>query len=313
MNNLSFEYIRLSKPEGAANSAIAAGSKSQSGPENHSNLSAPAASEIDSGSYYFIDTHAHLDMLKQMTPDFAVSESAREQVKYIINIASDLTGSIKSSEYTLRFKNVFASVGIHPHDAEDFNESAIKELESLIAQNKKIVAIGETGFDYFRNLSPKQSQKKAFISQIELALKYRLPIVVHDRDAHEDMLEVLKYYSDNGNNKDFRAVIHCFSGDRSFALECLEMGLFISFTGVITFPNAKELVNTVREVPLDRIFLETDAPFLAPQEKRGRENYPGFVKYVANKIAIIKQVPLEVVARTTSKNAEDFFNLFNDK
>jgi TatD DNase family protein len=263
----------------------------------------------DPCDYYFIDTHAHLDMLKQMTPDFAVSESARERVKYIINISSDLSGSIKSSQYANRFENVFATVGVHPHDAEDFNESTIKELEFLIIQNKKIVAIGETGFDYFRNLSPKEAQKKAFVSQIELALKYRLPLVVHDRDAHEDMLGILKHFSDNGNNKDFRAVIHCFSGDRRFAYDCIELGLFISFTGVITFPNAKELVNTVREVPLDRIFLETDAPFLAPQEKRGLENYPGFVKYIANKIAEVKQVPLEVVARATSKNAEDFFNL----
>ena len=275
-----------------------------------SNISFVSSSKAtDSRSYYFIDTHAHLDMLKQMTPDFAVSESERQQVKYIINIGSDLPGSIKSSEYAFRFENVFAAVGVHPHDAQDFDESTIKELESLIARNKKIVAIGETGFDYFRNLSPKDSQKKAFISQIELALKYRLPLVIHDRDAHEDMLSILKHFSDNGNNKDFRAVIHCFSGDRRFAFDCLEMGLFISFTGVITFPNAKELVNTVREVPIDRIFVETDAPFLAPQEKRGQENYPGFVKYIANKIAEIKQLPLEVVARTTSKNAENFFNL----
>jgi TatD DNase family protein len=319
MNNLSFEHtgfakseskIDLAKPESIISSGNTPGGCGQSGTEDNSDLPWPAASDTDTGSYYYIDTHAHLDMLKQMTPDFAVSESARQQVKYIINISSDLQGSIKSTEYAFRFKNVFAAVGVHPHDAQDFNESTAKELESLIMQNKKIVAIGETGFDYFRNLSPKDAQKKAFTSQIELALKYRLPLVVHDRDAHEDTLGVLKHYSDYGNNKDFRVVIHCFSGDSRFALECLKLGFFISFTGVITFPNAKELVNTVREVPLDRIFLETDAPFLAPQEKRGRENYPGFVKYIADKIAGIKQVPLEIVARTTSKNAEDFFNLF---
>jgi TatD DNase family protein len=313
MYDLSFEHIGPAKPESAISSGNTTDRCGKSGAEDHSKPPGLAASDTDDCSYYYIDTHAHLDMLKQMTPDFAVSESSREQVKNIINISSDLSGSIKSSEYAFRFENVFASVGIHPHDADDFNENTVKELESLIIHNKKIVAIGETGFDYFRNKSSKDSQKKAFISQIELAQKYKLPIVVHDRDAHEDMLSILKHFSDNGSNKDFRAVVHCFSGDRNFALDCLEMGLFISFTGVITFPNAKELVNTVREVPLDRIFLETDAPFLAPQEKRGQENYPGFVKYVAYKIAAIKQVPLEVVARTTSKNAEDFFNLFNNK
>jgi TatD DNase family protein len=313
MNNLSFEHIGPANPESAISSENTTDRYGQSGAEDYSNLPGLAASDTDACSYYYIDTHAHLDMLKQMTPDFAVSESAREHVKYIINISSDLPGSIRSSKYAFQFKNVFASVGIHPHDADDFNEYTVKELESLIINNKKIVAVGETGFDYFRNLSLKDSQKKAFIAQVELAQKYGLPLVLHDRDAHEDMLSILKHFSDNGSNKDFRAVVHCFSGDRNFALNCLEMGLFISFTGVITFPSAKELVNTVREVPLDRIFLETDAPFLAPQEKRGQENYPGFVKYVANKIAVIKQMPLEVVARTTSKNAEDFFSLLNNK
>ncbi len=313
MNDFNIPSISPTKPGSDVILTGDACGNSQTGIKNTShtlNLSRPDTSGIDNGSYYFIDTHAHLDMLKKMTPDFAVSESAGENVKYIINIGSDLPGSIKSSQYAFQFENVFASVGVHPHDAEDFSENTIKELESLITKNKKIVAIGETGFDYFRNISPKPAQKKAFISQIELSLKYRLPLVVHDRDAHGDMLDVLKYFSDNGNNKDFRAVIHCFSGDLNFALECLEMGLFISFTGVITFPNAKELANTVREVPVERIFLETDAPFLAPQEKRGRENYPGFVKYVADKIAEIKQMPVEDVARITSKNAEEFFNLF---
>jgi len=328
MNNSNFKCIKPTGHESVVSSAGTTSGGRQSGiesnlipgnclnrksPANRLAVSEPAKEDIDSGDYYFIDTHAHLDMLKQMTPDFAVSESAHEKVKYIINIGSDLPGSIKSSQYASQFKNIFASVGIHPHDAQDFNEGTIKELESLIMQNKKIVAIGETGFDYFRNLSPKDAQKKAFISQIELALKHRLPLVLHDRDAHEDMLGILQHYSDNGNNKDFRAVIHCFSADRRFALDCLEMGLFISFTGVITFPNATELVNTVREVPIDRMFLETDAPFLAPQAKRGLENYPGFVKYIAGKIAEIKRLPLEVVARSTSKNAENFFNLFNNK
>ena len=245
--------------------------------------------------FYFIDTHAHLDMLKQMTPDFAVKESIREGVKYIINIGSSLSGSRKAAEYSGLYPNVFASAGIHPHDVKGFSDNDISLLRQIIKENEKIVAVGEIGFDYFRNLSPREDQKKAFISQIELALQNDLPVVIHDREAHDDTLEILKSYA---ADKKFRAVIHCFSGSTGFALECIELGFYISFTGVITFPNAKALSETVREVPIERIFLETDAPFLAPQQKRGQENYPGFVKFIASRIAEIKDISIEEVAKT---------------
>ena len=266
--------------------------------------------------FYFIDTHAHLDMLKKMTPDFAVKESLRENVKFIINVGSSLEGSKKSLEYSRLYDNVFASIGVHPHDAEDFKNEDLAALEALVKgngisndnRNKKVVAVGETGFDYFRNLSPKKDQEKAFISQIELALEYNLPLIVHDRDAHADILKILGSYSLD-KSKNLKAVVHCFSGGTDFALKCLELGLFISFTGVITFPNAKSLVETVKEVPIDKIFIETDAPFLAPQEKRGQENYPGFVKYVAYKIAELKNISVAEVAAITSKNAENFFSI----
>lgn len=284
-------------------------------------------------------------MLKKMTPDFAVKESLRENVKFIINVGSSLEGSKKSLEYSKLYNNIFASVGVHPHDAEDFNDKDLAALESFLKDDgssnhnnisinesinrhhsnntgkKKVVAIGETGFDYFRNLSPRKDQERAFTGQIELALKYNLPLIVHDRDAHTDTLRVLGGYSsldkdeDKNKNKDkgignnLKAVIHCFSGDTNFALKCLELGLFISFTGVITFPNAKSLAQTVKEVPIDKIFIETDAPFLAPQERRGQENYPGFVKYVAYKIAELKNMSVADVAAITSKTAEKFFSL----
>ncbi len=256
--------------------------------------------------YYFIDSHAHLDMLKQITPEFAVRESLREGVRYIINVGSSLPGSKKAAEYSGKFDNVYSSVGIHPHYVKGFNKDKIQRLEEIIAGNKKTVAIGETGFDYFRDLSPREDQKRAFIAQIELALRNDLPLIIHDRDAHEDVLDVLRGYSEE---KNFRAVVHCFSGDAGFAEKCLELGFFISFTGVITFPNAKNLLNTVKAVPLERMFLETDAPFLAPQQKRGQENYPGYVKYIASAIAELKGTEVKRVARLTSQNAEIFFNL----
>lgn len=266
-------------------------------------------------------------MLKNMTPDDAIKESLEENVKYIINVGSSISGSRKSISYSRQFNNVFASVGIHPHEVKGFEANAeINKLEAMIieyidnnyietddikykgksANFTKIVAVGEIGFDFFRNLSPKIDQEKAFNAQIELALKYDLPVIIHDRDAHEDTLRVIKQYT---GDKKFRAVVHCFSGDTDFALRCLELGLFISFTGVITFPNAKNLAETVKEVPIEKMFLETDSPFLAPQEKRGKENFPGYLKYIAEKIALLKRLSVKEVAASTSKNAEEFFKL----
>ncbi len=273
---------------------------------------------------YFIDTHAHLDMIKSMTPEESLQKSSDEGVRYIINVGSSIKGSRKSVGYARHFPNIFASVGIHPHYAGDFGGREIKILKSLITGSEeesgdgeslkngggkkfeKIVAVGETGFDFFRDLSPRPSQEKAFRAHIELALEYDLPLIIHDRDAHGQILNVLKEYI---THKNFRAVVHCFSGDLDFALKCIDMGLYISYTGVITFPNAKGLLDVVKEIPIEKIFIETDSPYLAPQDRRGKENYPGYVKYIAQKIAELKNISLEEVAAVTSKNAEDFFAL----
>lgn len=277
---------------------------------------------------YLIDTHAHLDMIKGLTPEEAVKKSGQEDVRYIINVGASMAGSRKSVEFSRRFANVFASVGVHPHDAQKFNKDQEEELGRMLGMNgdnpvgvsgaeppeeksaghAKIVAVGETGFDFYRNLSPRLDQERAFSAQIELALKHNLPVIIHDRDAHQQTIGVIKKYISSAG---FRAVVHCFSGDANFALQCLELGLFISFTGVITFPNAASLRQVVKKVPVDRIFVETDAPFLAPQEKRGKENYPGYVRYVAQKIAEIREMTFKEVADITSYNAEKFFKIGN--
>jgi len=272
---------------------------------------------------YLIDTHAHIDMIKKLTPEEVVARSGNEGVKYIINVGTTIEDSKKSLEFADKFDNVFGSVGVHPHYASGFGGKELKILESLIRGNggdsgegsetgrrhKKVVAVGETGFDFYRNSSTDKEMERAFSSQIELAIKYDLPVIIHDRDAHARTLDVVKKYA---GEKKFRAVVHCFSGDVNFARQCLETGLYISFTGIVTFPNAGNAVQVVREVPLERIFVETDSPFLAPQEKRGSENYPGYVKYIAGKIAEIKGMDFEEVADITSKNAEDFFSLIKD-
>ena len=260
---------------------------------------------------YLIDTHAHLDMIKKMSPKEAVERSAREGVKYIINPGSSIEGSKKAVSYSKEFPGVFASVGVHPHDAGKVGDNEMKILESLIKddngiRNEKVVGVGESGFDFFRNLSPRLDQEKAFRAHIELALKHDLPLIIHNRDADDETFRVLKEYAGKGGPK---GVVHCFSGDAAFAARCLELGLYLSFTGVITFPNAKKTLDVVREVPLERIFVETDAPFLAPQPRRGKENFPGYVKYVVEKIAEIKGTTFEEIAEKTSANAVEFFSL----
>jgi len=260
----------------------------------------------ENGKYFLIDTHAHLDMIEKKLPEEVVSEAADSNVRYIINTGSDIEGSKQSVQFAKKFERVFATVGVHPHHADTFSSKEILILENLIKENKKIVAVGETGFDYFRNPVSKTDQEQTFVIQIELAIKNKLPIVIHDRDAHEDTLRVIKKYS---SEKNFRAVLHCFSGDADFALKCIEEGVFISFTGVLTFPNAKVTKEVAKIIPLEKIFLETDAPFLAPQPRRGQENYPSYVSYVAQELSVLRGMDFNEIAAATTENANRFFGL----
>ncbi|MDD3777720.1 MAG: TatD family hydrolase [Actinomycetota bacterium] len=253
-----------------------------------------------------VDTHAHLDMLKKSTPAQAVDAAIRQGVQYIINIGSSLEASKQAKALSEVFDNVYSAAGIHPHHAENYSQSQENSLREIIESSTKIVAVGEAGLDYFRNTSPKKDQIRAFESQIGLALEYNLPLVIHDRDAHQDILQVLSSYAGQDG---FKAVVHCYSGDSDLALKLIEQGLFISFTGVLTFPNAGKVAEAAKVIPMDRIFLETDTPFLAPQAKRGQENQPAYVTYIAEKLAEIKNLSLEEVANITTRNAIDFFGL----
>ncbi|MCE5329485.1 TatD family hydrolase, partial [bacterium] len=255
---------------------------------------------------YFIDTHTHLDMIEGKDPETVLEEAKAENVKYIINIGSSIEGSLKSVEYAKTFDNVFATVGIHPHYADKFGKKEEKFLDELIENNKKIVAVGEAGFDFFQNPVSQEDQERTFVSHIELAVKHGIPIVIHDRDAHRETINALKNFI---GLKDFKAVLHCFSGDADFALRCIGMGLYISFTGVVTFKNAKLIKEAAKIIPIEKIFIETDAPYLAPQPYRGQENYPSYVRYVAGEIARLKEIDIDDVAKITSDNAENFFNL----
>lgn len=225
-------------------------------------------------------------------------------VSLIITVGTDLESSHRAVELADLFPQVFASVGIHPHNARSCTLEAVARLREM-ALRPKVVAIGETGLDFYKNLSPPEIQVLAFREQIRLAREIDKPIVVHDRDAHKQLLRVLKEEGSRG----IKGVIHCFSGDLAMAKQCFEMGLSISIPGSVTFRNAARLRNVVSNVPADRILLETDAPFLAPIPFRGRRNEPSFIRYTADRVAKVRKVSLEQLAAQVCDNTARLFSL----
>ncbi len=251
----------------------------------------------------FIDTHCHLDFPEfDQDRDRVIRRAEAEGVGYIINIGSSLKGSKDSVALAKKYDSVYATVGLHPHEADKFDKKIEDDLRSL-AREDKVVAIGEIGLDYFKNYSEAQNQRPQFISLLNLAKDLGLPVVIHSRQAEEDILKTLK------SVMPLKAVVHCFSGDENFLKECLESGFFISFTCNITYKKADNLRRLVKIVPLERLMLETDAPYLSPEGFRGRRNEPLQVKLLAQEIAAIKETGVEDIARVTSENAKTFFGL----
>ncbi|MDD4940177.1 MAG: TatD family hydrolase [Candidatus Omnitrophica bacterium] len=250
-----------------------------------------------------IDTHCHLDFEQFSGDRQAVIRRAKEAgVGYFVNIGATLDSSAASCELAAKYPDLYASVGVHPHDANSFKDDDLTKLKELAARDK-VVAIGETGLDYFRNLSSPEDQKRIFASQIELAKSLDLPLVVHTRQAEDQTLKILKAAMP------LRAVVHCFSGDENFLRNCLELGFFISFTCNITYKKAQTLREMVKLTPLDKLMLETDAPYLAPEGFRGKRNEPSHIKLLAEEVSRIKGVSFEEVAQKTTGNAKLFFKL----
>lgn len=249
------------------------------------------------------DTHCHLDFPEFNLDREEVIQRAKNQgIVYIVNIGSSLRGSQESVELAQEYDFVYATCGIHPHEADGFDTEIREELAQL-ARKDKVVAIGETGLDYFKNYSQAENQKALFVSLIKLAKDLNLPLVIHNRQAETDTLKILK------ESMPLKAVVHCFSGNENFLKECLQLGFFISFTCNITYKKAMALRSLVKITPLDRLLLETDAPFLPPEGFRGKRNEPQFVKNLAQEIAGIKEISFEEIARATTDNAKKFFDL----
>ena len=237
------------------------------------------------------ETHAHLDFQHfDKDREQLIKKCFNSGIEYILNIGVDEKTCIASIKLAERFDRIYAAVGFHPHDATDFNAEFIRKK----TQHPKVIAIGEIGLDYYRNLSPKDVQKKVFEQQIQMALELGMPIIVHDRDAHEDCYDILS--RNNAKN----VVFHCFSGDEVFAQKVIEKGWHISFTGTVTYKNSN-MDNTIRLVPEDKFFIETDSPYLSPHPQRGKRNSPLNLQYVIEKISEIRRTTPKRIATTIKK------------
>ncbi len=264
-----------------------------------------------------IDTHAHLDFQNFDADRTAVIERARAAgVMAIVNVGADLASSRRAVKLAEQYEAVYAAVGMHPHDAKRLDGAALAELRSL-AQHPKVVAIGEIGLDFYRDLSPREMQRRAFQAQLAWAAKLGKPVIIHDRDAHGEIIEVLTGWAAGLRNSPLTGtsdgsagrlgVLHTFSGDLAMAERAIELGFYVSVSGPVTYKNARQLPDIVRALPLDRVLVETDCPFLAPHPHRGKRNEPAYVRLVAERIAELRGIPFDDLARATTANAQRLF------
>jgi len=251
------------------------------------------------------DSHAHYDDSRFDDDRFSVLESMKDNnVGAIMNACAALSDIPLILEMSERFPFMYASVGVHPSDSIDLSEDGIEIIKNA-AKHEKVKAIGEIGLDYYYDDVPRDIQKKWFVRQIELAKELNLPIIVHDRDAHGDTVDILK----NTNAKSIGGVLHCFSGSKEMAKEILDLGFYIAFGGTLTFKNARRAVEVAEYVPLDRILIETDSPYLAPVPERGKRNDSRLIRYVAEKLSEIKGVSIEEIENITFNNAKKCFGI----
>lgn len=252
-----------------------------------------------------VDSHAHLDSGQYDNDrDEAIERAKINGISHILTIGCDLESSEKNVAIAQQYEQVYAAVGVHPHDAPEINAESLERLRVLLSQ-PKVVALGEIGLDYYRDRCPRDVQRNAFRAQIQLAKAVKKPIIVHDRDAHEDVMQILK----EEKAAEVGGVLHCFSGDQAMAQRCLDLGFYLSFPGLITYPKNEHTRTIVADVPIERLLVETDCPYLAPQKYRGKRNEPAYVRYTAEKIAEIKNLSIEDVARITSRNCYDLFGI----
>lgn len=250
------------------------------------------------------DTHCHLnDQAFQEDQEEVILRAKEAGVNKMAVIGFDLPSSREAVRLAKDNDSVYAGVGIHPHDAESVTPETFKELEDLL-RDEKVVALGETGLDYYYEHSPRQAQQSVFRQSLEMALRAGKPVIIHDREAHGDLLSILREAG-----REYWGVMHCYTGSREMARDLVRLGFFFSFAGPVTFKNAKRLAEVVKAIPDDRLLLETDAPYLAPHPFRGKRNEPSYLGRIAETLAEIRGASLEQIAKITWENACRFFNL----
>jgi len=253
-----------------------------------------------------IDSHSHIDMRHFDKDRDSVMERAREAgVTAVVDVGCDLASSEAAIALAERYDGVFAAVGFHPHSAAEMGNGDIERLAGL-ARHPKVVAIGEIGLDFYRNLSPREAQVEAFNRQLDLARELDLPVVIHSRQASDEVFDILSEWA--GGSSRPPGVLHCFSGDRELARRYTDMGFFLSIAGPVTYGKSSA-ADIARHLPLDRLLIETDCPFLTPTPYRGKRNEPSYVSLVAEKIGEIRGIPGQDVARCTAENAIRLFRL----
>ncbi len=257
-----------------------------------------------------IDTHTHLDFEHYRQDRDQVIEAAREAgVTALIDVGIDLKTSERALALSRRRKGIYATVGVHPHHAQDADEKVFERLRQLaLDPAHHVVAIGEIGLDFYRNLSPRAQQEHAFRRQIDLAKQCRLPVVVHDREAHQEVLRILEEEGADETG----GVLHCFSGDMEVARRALKLGFYLSFAGPVTYRKSSELRRVARMVPSDRLLVETDCPFLAPEPFRGKRNEPAFLARVVETIAEVRGVARHRLEELTTVNARLLFGIYDE-
>ena len=255
--------------------------------------------------YKIFDSHAHYDA-EEFDDDRkeVIEELKNEGVIGIMNCSSSYESIAKTCELINTWDFIYGAIGIHPENADEFKDEMIEEFKEIIKKNQKIKAIGEIGLDYYWDENPdKEIQKDVFRKHMKLAEELNLPVIIHDRDAHEDTLNIIKEFPN------VKGVVHCFSGSVEFAKECLKLGYYIGVTGVVTFKNAKKVVKVVKEVPIERLLVETDCPYMAPEPNRGKRNKSSYIKYVIEKISEIKEINPKEFNIKVNENLQNLFKI----
>jgi len=251
-----------------------------------------------------IETHCHLDYLKDHSLDEIIKECERVGISHVMTISVSPDNLSTVRDLTSQSEIIFGTQGIHPHNASEFNEEVEKEIDQYLSLNK-ILAVGEIGLDYHYNKSPREKQREAFKTQLELAIKHELPVVIHSRDADEDTIQILDEYAPKMTRK---GVIHSFTSGQKLAESALSHGFYLGFNGIITFKNAENVRSILEITPIEQLIIETDSPFLTPVPYRGVENNPFYLPFVAHAIAELKSIDPIKVAQITTQNALNLFS-----